>query len=137
MTDCLFCRIINGEIPCDKIYEDKKTLAFLDIGPSVEGHALVIPKNHSENILEANLKDLNAIFQTIQKIVPAILKATESTGININSNTNPSAGQIIMHTHIHLLPRKEDDGLRLWPKIANYPEEKIPKLADKIKTFLK
>ena len=136
MTDCLFCKIVNNEIPCNKIYEDDKTLAFLDIMPVMEGHCLIIPKQHSPNILETPEEDIKAMFETAKKITPAIMKATNSTGININSNTNDSAGQKVMHTHIHLLPRKENDNLKLWPQQADYPKEKLEETTSKIKNLL-
>lgn len=136
MNDCLFCKIIKGEIPCTKIYEDEKTLAFLDIQPTVEGHCLVLPKKHEETILKTSSEDIKAVFETVQRISPAIMKATKSQGLNIIINTNKQAGQVIMHTHIHLIPRKENDGLKLWPQQKDYPKDKLEATAVKIKKYI-
>lgn len=136
MTDCLFCKIIKGEIPCIKVYEDEKTIAFLDIMPTVEGHCLVLPKKHEETILKSSPEDIKAVFETIKTISPAIMKATNSQGLNLNININKQAGQAVMHTHVHLIPRKDNDGLKLWPQDKNYPKDKLEATAVKIKEYI-
>jgi len=123
MEDCVFCKIIDGQIPAHKVYEDDKTVAFLDIAPVNKGHMLVIPKKHSKNILEDDLEDLKACIATVQKIAHAVLKATNADGFNLGVNTNRAAGQAVFHTHFHVIPRFEDDGLRLWPQRKSTDEE--------------
>jgi histidine triad (HIT) family protein len=105
MTDCLFCKIINGEIPCYKIYEDDKTFAFLDIGPVCKGHILIIPKNHAQVMQEGTLDDALAIMTTVYKIAPFVMKALGASGYNLGMNHGLSGGQDIFHTHMHFMPR--------------------------------
>jgi len=113
---CIFCRIINQELPSYRVYEDEKTLAFLDIAPVNPGHMLVVPKKHYENmeaIPEAELKEL---IIAVKKIGALLKNKLGATGYNIAENNDPSAGQIIPHLHFHLIPRRAGDGLELWPQ---------------------
>jgi len=135
MEDCLFCKIIKKEIPITKIYEDKSTLAFLDINPVNPGHTLVIPKKHSRNLFDIEKKDLEELINTVQKISKAIKKGIEADGINIIWNNESSAGQIIFHTHIHIIPRFKNDGLRHW-KGKVYQKNEAEKVAEKIKKLI-
>ncbi len=112
--DCIFCQIVSGKIPCHKIYEDEKYLAFLDINPITPGHALVVPKNHSSDMLHCSPEDRKELLETVAKIVPAILKATQTTAFNVGINTGRESGQIVFHTHGHIIPRKVGDGLKTW-----------------------
>lgn len=114
MNDCLFCKIVSGEIPCYKVYEDKHCLAFLDIRPLNPGHTLVIPKQHSKNILEIDEKTLQEIIIIVKRLSNKIKTVLQCDGINIMINNEPAAGQIVFHTHIHIIPRFKDDGLRQW-----------------------
>lgn len=114
MNDCLFCKIITGEIPSQKIYEDEKTFAFLDVNPVNEGHTLVVPKNHSTNIFDVASDDWSAVMETVRKLSAPIETAMEASGINLMMNNRENAGQIIDHVHIHIIPRQKDDGLKLW-----------------------
>ncbi len=104
-VDCLFCKIIAGEIPSHTIYEDEKTVAFLDILPVSVGHTLVVPKAHSENLLEADPEDANAVLATMQKIAPVLRVALEADGMNVGINCGEAAGQVVFHTHVHMMPR--------------------------------
>ncbi|MEA2112992.1 MAG: HIT family protein [Patescibacteria group bacterium] len=127
MNDCLFCKIVSGEIPCHKVYEDKNFLAFLDINPANLGHTLIIPKKHSKNILEMDDELSKEMIIIIKKISKKIKTSLKSDGINILMNNEAGAGQIIFHTHVHIIPRFLDDGLKHWPskKITNIELEKI------------
>src|SRR3989344_2012885 len=111
ISDCLFCRIIRKEIPADIVYEDESIIAFFDINPANKGHTLVMPKNHSNNLLEDNEDDLKNISIAVKNIGNAIMKATDAEGLNIISNINSVAGQVIFHTHVHIVPRFKDDGI--------------------------
>ncbi|QQR92142.1 MAG: HIT family protein [Candidatus Iainarchaeum archaeon] len=113
-STCIFCKIINKEIPADILYEDAHYLCFLDIHPISPGHALVIPKNHSRDILDAAPKDREGLLAVVAKVAPAILKGVHATAFNIGINTGKPAGQVVFHTHIHIIPRQDEDGLKSW-----------------------
>ena len=131
MDDCIFCKIIKGDIPSAKVYEDDRVIAFLDIGPANKGHTLVVPKKHSNNVLEDDLEDLSACMKAVQITAKAVMKAVNAGGFNLITNTNKTAGQIIMHTHFHIIPRFENDGLKHWPK-GNYKEGEMQEIQKKI-----
>ncbi len=111
MDNCIFCKIISGEIPSSKVYEDDKVLAFLDISQATKGHTLVIPKEHVRNILEMSAETAETVFSRVPKIARAVQKATAAIGMNILNNNEEVAGQTVFHAHIHLVPRYgADDG---------------------------
>ncbi|MFC1686308.1 HIT family protein [Nanoarchaeota archaeon] len=130
MEDCIFCQIIKGEIPSDKIYEDDKVFAFLDLNPADAGHTLVIPKKHSKNILETSKEDLNAIIETSQMLAGKIMKALGAKGFNIFVNTNKEAGQLVFHTHFHIVPRYEENERKyVWTgEPMDFPRHKVLKI---------
>ena len=113
---CIFCKIIAGEIPCHKVYEDDKVLAFLDIKPLNLGHTLVIPKKHYENLEEINEEELTALTLAVKKIGRLVKEKLGVAGYNISENNGEVAGQEIMHLHFHIIPRQEGDGLGPWPR---------------------
>ncbi len=131
MKECIFCKIISGEIPSYKVYEDRETLAFLDINPVHEGHTLVIPKDHFENIYSIPPETLARLSLTTQKMAIAVKNAVEADGINIIMNNEKDAGQIVFHAHFHVIPRRHNDGLANWPQkpyeagVASTLQEKI------------
>lgn len=138
MQECIFCKIVNKEIPSTKIYEDKDVLVMLDIKPATKhgGHTLVLPKKHFELINEIPDKLLNKIILVIKKISKALLKY--GNGLNILQNNKKIAGQAIPHVHFHLIPRFQDDGITVEKWVANeYEQGEIEKIADKIKNLLK
>ncbi|MBU0614034.1 HIT domain-containing protein [Patescibacteria group bacterium] len=104
-SSCIFCKICSKEIPSYIIYEDDLTVAFLDIAPVGKGHALIVPKNHSENLAAATEEDAVALMKTVYKIAPIIVKTLGGTGYNLGMNHGVDAGQIVAHTHLHLMPR--------------------------------
>ncbi len=116
MSDCIFCKIILGEIPSYKIYEDDFVLAFLDIAPVNYGHTLVVPKKHVANYEEIEKNDLEKLFNAVKKIGYALKIGLAIPGYNTCVNNDPVAGQIIPHMHVHIIPRNEKDGLALWPQ---------------------
>lgn len=122
MKDCIFCKIVKGEIPANKIYEDKTTLAFLDISPVNIGHALVIPKEHFVNIYETPEEIMTDMVKTVKKISHAIKKGLKADGINVTMNNDPAAGQVVFHSHIHVIPRIANDGFGLWHGKSSYQE---------------
>lgn len=135
MTHCVFCKIIKGEIPSSKVYEDKEVLAFLDIAPVSKGHTLVIPKRHFETIIDTPNELLGKVINAVKKLSPAVMKATGAEGISVAQSNYPAAGQVVPHLHFHIMPRFKEDGLRFWPKIQ-YEEGEINKVAEKIKKAL-
>lgn len=118
MEDCIFCKIINGDIPCMKIYEDEHTLSFMDIANDVDGHMLVIPKKHCTNILDADEKTLHHVMDTVKKVSDHCVKNCGCEGINILNANNQCAGQSVFHLHMHIIPRKNGDGLPSEPKFT-------------------
>ncbi len=133
--DCVFCKIIRGEIPAEKIFENEKILVFLDIRPSNPGHFLLIPKKHCENLLDAEDDCLNEITKAIKKITPVVLQQVGASGFNLIVNNGAVAGQAVFHLHWHIIPRFPEDGHKLF---ADFPIEKelLKDLADKIKQNL-
>lgn len=105
MSDCLFCKIIAGEIPSHNIYEDERVFAFLDIGPVSRGHALFIPKTHAEDLSSGSLEDAGAVIQAIHNAIPAFLERLGASAYNLGVNSGTDAGQIVFHTHVHFMPR--------------------------------
>lgn len=136
MPDCLFCKIINKEISANIIYEDDATLAFLDIRPINPGHTLVIPKKHFEHCLKTTDEALSSIMRTIKKITPSILKTVGAESFNIGVNCGRTAGQVIFHTHFHIMPRFSDDGHKLWRSKENITSDTLVALAQSIKNAM-
>lgn len=132
MDNCLFCKIIKGEIPSFKIYEDDYTYAFLDISKDVNGHTLVISKNHCKNILDCNDNDLLHIMQTVKKISNHYVNDCDYDGVNILSNVNEAGEQSIMHIHIHIIPRKNNDNFKVFPSL-NEGDETLEIMHEKLK----
>jgi histidine triad (HIT) family protein len=122
--DCLFCKIVAGEIPSHKIDEDDKTLSFMDINPWTRGHALVIPKEHSRNIYDADAEDLAAAYRSAQRLAQRMRDRLGAEGINVLQSSEPVAMQTVFHTHLHVIPRYSDDGLRMpaHPQPAEHEE---------------
>jgi histidine triad (HIT) family protein len=122
--DCIFCRIVEGEIPSHKVYEDAETLAFLDISPGSRGHTLVIPKQHTEDLFSAPADLLCAIIETTQKVANMLQQTLQPDGMNVLQNNGAAAGQSVFHYHVHLIPRwSGDKAVGLWnPGQADHAE---------------
>jgi histidine triad (HIT) family protein len=111
--DCLFCKIVAGEIPCTKVYEDDKTLVFADINPMTDGHSLAIPKAHHANLMEMDPADLDAVHRASQKVARAIIKGLGAGGVAVVQLNGKAANQLVMHYHVHLVPRNGPaDGIK-------------------------
>jgi len=132
-TDCIFCKIVAGQVPCAKVYEDADTLAFMDIGPVVKGHALVIPKRHHDRIVETPPEVLQKLILVVQKIARAQIAGLAADGVNVSQANGKTAGQIVPHIHFHVIPRFETDGHKWnWtPRQYDSPDE-MKGLADRI-----
>ncbi len=112
--DCIFCKIGRKEIASAKVYEDSEVLAFLDVNPVTKGHTLVITKEHFSNFNEVPKNLVNKVFQVAQTVSQAAIMELHATGVNILTNVNPSAGQSVMHFHVHVIPRYDNtDGFKL------------------------
>jgi histidine triad (HIT) family protein len=125
--DCIFCKIAGGEIPSRMILESKDFYAFMDINPVNEGHSLVIPKEHCENILDFPKAEETDLIEFIKKVAAAVTKAVNADGFNLGMNNGKAAGQLVFHAHFHIIPRFESDGLHPWPHkiIASQAMEEI------------
>lgn len=124
MSDCLFCKIIAGEIPSVKVYEDEYVLAFLDINPVKAGHTLVVPKNHAPDIAESTNEDLSRVMAAVRMLAPKIKDVVGADGYNVTTNVGAAAGQSVFHTHLHIIPRYQNDDLLMWPHEGATDEER-------------
>ncbi len=135
MDDCVFCKIIKGEIPSTLLYEDNDFFVFLDIAPIQKGHTLIVPKKHSTDIFDfkSNLGD--KLISIIQKTGKAVMRGVNADGFNFGLNNGVAAGQVIMHTHFHIVPRFDNDGLKSWPD-KKYKEGEMEKVGKNIIKYL-
>ena len=136
MPDCIFCKIVRGELPSVRVYEDDATIALLTIQPVATGHTLVIPKEHVRNVFEATEQAWGRIQETVRKVSSAVEKSLNADGINLNMNNREHAGQVVDHAHVHIIPRFKGDDLKLWPHHPRRGEEAEP-VAEKIRAALK
>lgn len=133
MADCIFCKIIAGEIPSSKVYEDDQIVAFLDISQVTPGHTLVVPKQHFRNLLEMDADSTSQLFARVPDIARKVMKATGAKGMNILNNNEEIAGQTVFHTHVHLAPRyNETDGLQISFEAHEPDFPALAQLAEKI-----
>lgn len=123
--DCIFCKIISGEIPCYKVYEDSSTMVIMDMANDVDGHMLAIPKKHMKNILDCDSETLNAIGFTVQKVSKHIVDNCGYNGVNLLNASDERAGQSVPHFHIHIIPRKNGDGIDAWPNFDGAKQDVV------------
>ena len=136
MTDCVFCRIVAGQIPSTRVYEDEHCLAFMDIGQVNPGHVLVAVKKHAATVFELDVVQAEAIARTIVKISKALKTAFDPEGLSVYQANGKAAGQTVFHYHVHLLPRHAGDGMELtWP-VKNPPREALEGYAARIRAKL-
>ncbi len=132
--DNIFAKILRGEIPSTRVYEDDDTLAFMDIMPRADGHLLVIPKTPCRNVLDATPEQLAAVMGTVQRLGHAVLKAFDADGVTIQQFNEAAGGQEVFHLHFHVLPRQEGDRLRPPGKMGDM--EEIARQAEKIRSAI-
>ena len=113
MSDCLFCRIVAGEIPATTVHEDDRTIAFMDINPATRGHALVIPRVHARDVHEIDTEDLKAVAATAQVVAGRLVERLGAAGVNLLNSNGTAAWQTVFHFHMHVIPRYAGDPLRL------------------------
>jgi histidine triad (HIT) family protein len=109
--ECIFCKIVSGEIPAVKVLDEESVLAFMDINPSSRGHMLIVPKNHAENIFEIPESDLATLIKAVKKCAGAAKDALRAEGVTILQLNGKASDQIVPHLHVHVIPRWENDGL--------------------------
>ncbi|HEC94124.1 MAG TPA: HIT family protein [Candidatus Kaiserbacteria bacterium] len=132
MEESIFMKIIKREIPADIVYEDDTTIAFLDINPIAPGHTLAVPKKQVRNIFDVDDETLCTLMRTVRHIATPIREALGADGMNISMNNEPSAGQIVFHMHVHLIPRYQNDKLVMWPP-GKATSEELRTAAQKIR----
>ena len=122
--DCIFCKIVAGQLPAQKVDEDERTVAFMDISPATRGHLLVVPREHVPNLLEIEPEDLQATLETAQRMARRISERLGVAGVNLLNSCGSAAWQTVFHFHVHVIPRYEDDPLRLpWIPAEGDPAE--------------
>lgn len=137
MTDCVFCKIRDGQIPSLRIFEDDRTLAFMDINPVTHGHCLVIPKAHAATLFEAEVEDLQATIAAAQLVARAIREALAPDGLNMLQANGAAAFQSVPHFHLHLIPRWANDGKGFDWKLVPGHRDQIMKAGERIRALLR
>ncbi|MFW6115103.1 MAG: HIT family protein [Thermodesulfobacteriota bacterium] len=135
--DCIFCKIVNGEIPAVTVLDEDKVLAFMDINPASRGHMLVIPKDHAENIFEISETDLSAVMTAVKRCARALKEAVKAEGITVLQLNGRASDQLVPHLHVHLMPRWENDGMSVsqW-KMGKADPQELEKLAREIERHI-
>ncbi len=114
MENCIFCKIVKGELPSAKIYEDDDVLAFMNLLPVTRGHCLVIPKKHFDDIIQTPVDELNKVIQAVKNIAEATGKAMSTDSLTVSTNRGEHSGRTVLHLHFHIIPRYKTDGLTNW-----------------------
>ena len=135
--DCIFCKIIAGEIPSEKVFENDHVLAFMDINPTSKGHTLVIPKDHSEDLVSTDVNMLLQVTAVLPKIAAAAVAAVAAEGFNILQSNGPCAGQVVPHIHFHIVPRNDGDGIGLGFRQKPPIEDEFGATAEAIRAALR
>jgi histidine triad (HIT) family protein len=131
--DCIFCKIVAGELPSQLVDEDERTIAFMDISPATRGHALVVPRRHSRDLLEIEADDLEATIDAAQRLARRVQEQLGADGINLLNSCGSAAWQTVFHFHIHVIPRYDDDPLRLPWTPSPGDSEKIAEAAAQLR----
>jgi histidine triad (HIT) family protein len=136
---CLFCKIISGEIPSKKVYDDQSTFAFLDINPRNPGHVLVIPKKHYLTLLDMPANEVGTLFESARFVADAVKKGSKADGLSLVQSNGKAAGQVVSHVHVHIIPRYMSEGpvsLEGVLGVKKLPEETLNQIADAIKASM-
>ena len=134
--NCIFCKIVGGQIPSERVYEDSQVVAFLDIAPLAPGHALIVPRHHCVNLLDAPHDTLSACLAAAPKVAKAVLAATGAEGFNFAQFNGACSGQVVMHLHFHIIPRRTGDGVSFRWRQGEYGEGQMAALAARIRAAL-
>ncbi len=130
--DCLFCKIVKGEMPAKKVYEDDSVIAFLDINPANPGHTLVVPKKHTETIADIEDSDLEKVIVVVKNIAKKLKDELDTAGLNIVQNNGKLAGQLVSHIHFHVIPRFAGDQVIITYQRAQVDENKMEEIRKKL-----
>lgn len=128
MDSCIFCKIANGEIPSKTLYEDEDFRVILDLGPATKGHALILPKRHSANLYELPDETAAKVMVLAKKMAVKMTERLQCDGFNVIQNNGETAGQTVMHYHLHLIPRYQDDGQKILWKPAEVSQEELEQI---------
>jgi histidine triad (HIT) family protein len=131
--DCIFCKIVAGELPSARIYEDEHAIAFLDINPWTRGHSLVVPRAHSRNLLEASDEDLGHVITASKHVAGLLRDRLGADGINLLNSCGEAAWQTVFHLHMHVIPRYQGDPLRLPGRPMETDPDELARLAEEIR----
>ena len=132
-SECIFCQIVAGELPSQRVDEDEHTIAFMDISPATDGHALVIPRRHARDLLEISHEDLSATAAAAQRLARRMKERLDADGVNLINSCGAPAWQTVFHFHIHVIPRYEGDPLRLPWTPTEGDSERIARAAEQLR----
>lgn len=133
MTDCIFCKIVDGSIPSKQVHNDENVVAFLDINPATRGHVVVIPKKHSVDLGDIDNETLNKVMAVVKKMAEKVSSQMNAPGVNILQNNGRHAGQIVNHIHFHIIPRYDNDGIFIKFPRMQLSEEEMKDIQKKLK----
>jgi len=136
MADCIFCRIVAGDMPCARVHEDEQCMAFMDINPLQSGHILVIPRKHYELLTDMPGDDASALAAVLPRLARAVVAATGAEGFNILQANGSCAGQVVAHVHFHIIPRRGGDGLGFRWNAGEYQEGEMEECRQAIQDAL-
>lgn len=136
MADCIFCSIIEGEVPAARLIETDKVVSFLDIHPVNPGHALVVPKRHVPSLLDLQQNELHVAIFVAKRVAAAVTEATDSPAFNILQNDGEAAGQLVDHVHFHVIPRRADDDFSLGWRQLSYEEGELEAMQEEVRRRL-
>src|SRR3712207_1368082 len=131
--DCIFCKIVAGELPAEKVDEDDHTVAFMDLNPWTRGHALVIPRRHSRNLFEIEDEDLDRTMEAVRRLALTVRERLGCDGVNVLNSAEPAAWQTVFHFHVHVIPRYEGDPLRLPGSPMDVSQDELAEVAGEIR----
>jgi len=137
MNDCIFCKIVEGSIPAKKVAQSTNFMAFLDIAPNTPGHTLIIPKKHSTNFQDLPEFLGNEFVEFTQRVGAAVMAAMKADGYHLALNNGPAAGQVVFHTHFHIVPRKQGDSVRLFSSTTQLTPEQLATVQQEIMKHLR
>ena len=133
-ADCLFCKIVAGEVPATVVGEDERTLSFMDINPATRGHALVVPREHAADLLEIGQEDLAAVAAAAKRLAARAKEALGADGVNLINSCGAAAWQTVFHFHIHVIPRYDDDPLQLPVRPHQAEQDELAAVAAQLRT---
>ena len=131
--DCIFCKIVAGELPAEKVDEDEHTVSFMDLNPWTRGHALVIPRNHSKNLFEIEDQDLRHTAVAARRLARTMRDRLRCDGVNLLNAAEPAAWQTVFHFHLHVIPRYHDDPLRLPAHPGQADPDELASVAEELR----